>query len=293
MTLSNKTIDKLISEALAIEAGAAIEADALGFMARAMVQATMPHKKVQHNEFVRKNGAFTLSMLSPSAIGLPYGSIPRLLMAWITTEAVRTQSRELILGDSLSSFMRELGLAPTGGTTGSIPRLKAQTKRLFSTTVSCTYDDKHKTALLGYRISDKALLWWDAKSPDQKSLWESTVTLTEPFYNEITGYPVPIDMRALKAIKRSPLALDLYCWLTYRMSYLNKRTEIPWPALAAQFGSEYTKTKHFRQAFLHSLKKIFVVYKDLNISEGKHGLILMPSKTHISKRGVSILMTKD
>jgi len=288
-----KNIEKLITEALAIEAEAAVEANALGFMARAMVQATMPHKKTTKNEFVRRNGAFTLSMLSPAHIGLPYGSVPRLLMAWLTTEAVRTQSRELILGDNLSAFMRELDLVPTGGRWGSITRLKTQTKRLFSTSVSCTYDGKDKTALMGYRIADSALLWWDTKTPpEQQSLWKSAVTLTEPFFKELTEHPIPIDMRALKAIKRSPLALDLYCWLTYRMSYLSKQTEIPWPALAVQFGSEYSRTRDFKAAVLKELRKVMVVYSEVNVTEGKHGLILKPSPPHIKKKGVSFLLTK-
>ena len=95
--------ENFIQEVLAIEAENAREAGALGYMARALVQATMPHKAIKENEFSRKNGSFVLSILSPSQVGLPYGSIPRLLMAWITTEAVRTKERKLILGDSLSS----------------------------------------------------------------------------------------------------------------------------------------------------------------------------------------------
>ena len=50
-----------------------MEAGALGFMARAMVQATMPHRKVDGNEFERRNDAFTLSLMAPAKIGLPYG----------------------------------------------------------------------------------------------------------------------------------------------------------------------------------------------------------------------------
>ena len=46
---------------------------------------------------------------------LPYGNLPRLLLAWVSTEAVRTQSRELVLGRSLSEFMRALGLEPVSG----------------------------------------------------------------------------------------------------------------------------------------------------------------------------------
>jgi len=129
--MNRRNLDKLISEALAIEAQEAKEVGALGFMARALTQATMPHKKTQESVFERTNGAFTLSIMSPPSIGLPYGTVPRLLIAWVTTEAVRTRERELVLGESLSGFMSELDLVPTGGRWGNITRLKEQMKSLL------------------------------------------------------------------------------------------------------------------------------------------------------------------
>ena len=170
------TQEALISEALAIEAESAQNAGALGFMARAMVQATLPHKKVEGNEFERKNGAFTLSLMAPAKIGLPYGTVPRLLLAWLTTEAMKTQSRELELGSSMSAFMAELGLSPTGGAQGDITRLKNQARRLFSATVSASYEDDEKAADIGFRLADKSMLWWHAKDPDQAPLWRSSVS---------------------------------------------------------------------------------------------------------------------
>ena len=142
-------LNELVREALAIEVEAAREAGTLGFMARALVQATMPHKKTDAVEFTRTNGAFTLSMWAPSKVGLPYGSIPRLLMAWLTTEAVRIKERRLTLGDTLSSFMRELGMVPTGGRWGTITRLRDQTRRLFTTSVSCWYEAEEHEAEMG------------------------------------------------------------------------------------------------------------------------------------------------
>ena len=46
---------------------------------------------------------------------LPYGNLPRLVLAWVSTEAVRTQSRELVLGRSLAEFMRKLGMEDRSG----------------------------------------------------------------------------------------------------------------------------------------------------------------------------------
>lgn len=281
--INSQSIDRIITEALAIEAEAAQDAGALGFMARAMVQATLPHRKVEGAYFQRANGNFTLTLLAPPDIGLPYGTIPRLLLAWLTTEAVRTKSRELELGDSMSSFMRELGLVPTGGRWGSITRLKAQTSRLFCSTVSASYKDSNRLAEMGYRLADKTILWWDAKSPAQTSLWRSTVTLSAPFYDEVVSHPVPVDMRVLKALKQSPLALDIYCWLTYRMSYISKPTTIPWEGLSNQFGSNYADIKNFRAHFIKALQQVLTVFPDADAMPTEHGLALKPSITSVRR----------
>jgi hypothetical protein len=282
--ISHEALDKLITEALVIEAEEAKSADALGFMARAMVQATLPHKKVEEAEFNRTNGNFTLSITAPSRIGLPYGAIPRLLLSWITTEAVQTKHREIELGDSLSAFMRELDMVPTGGRWGSITRLKEQMKRLFASSVTLTYDDGQTWALESVKPVDSARLWWPPKEPEQATLWKSTVLLSQQFFDEITAHPVPIDMRALKALKKSPMALDIYLWLTYRMFYLRKPTTIPWGVLAGQFGAGYAEPRQFKAAFLRELKKVQVVYPDAKLEDAPRGLMLLPSKPHVRGR---------
>ena len=278
------SIDHLITEALAIEAEEARDAGALGFMARAMVQATLPHKQVAGNEFTRTNGNFSLTLLAPSKIGLPYGSIPRLLLSWITTEAVKTRERELELGNSLSQFMGELGLVPTGGRWGSITRLKNQMQRLFASSVTCTYDDGVTWALESVKPVDSARLWWEPRNPDQAALWKSIITLGERFYQEIIRAPIPVDMRALRALKRSPLALDVYLWLTYRMFYLRKPTMVRWESLSYQFGADYKVLRQFKAAFLRELKKVMVIYSEVKVRPEVTGLLIAPSRPHISAR---------
>ena len=286
--ISTQTLSLLITQSMAIEAEDAAKAGAVGFMARALVQATLPHSKTAGNEFSRTNGNFTLSLLAPSHVGLPYGAIPRLLLSWMTTEAVRTKSRELELGDSLSGFMRELDLIPKAGRWGTTLRLKEQMTRLFASSVTCTYSDKRGVAMQSVNVVDAAQLWWNPKDPKQAALWKSTVSLGERFYNEIIERPVPIDIRALAALKRSPMALDIYLWLTYRMSYLNTPVSIPWAALSIQFGAGYKEVRQFRAAFLRELKRVLVVYPEAKVRVMEAGLdggalMLSPSKTHIKK----------
>ena len=284
MVMLNKSVEKLFRAALAIDEQSALDAGELGFMARAMTLCTLPHSKPKEQEFTRKNGNYTMSMVALKAIGLPYGTIPRLLLAWISTEAVRTKSRTLTLGASLSHFLKELGLSRSGGERGDITRFKDQLKRLFSCSISCNYHSEDRDAGMGFRIAQKYDLWWHPQQPDQAGLWESTLTLSEEFYEEVTKSPVPIDMRALKALKRSPLALDIYIWLTFRTSYLKNTTAITWEQLQTQFGAEYKRTIDFKIAFKDALRKVQVNYSGANIEPTDVGITLKPGTTSVLKK---------
>jgi len=283
-SMNQANIDKLVNEVLAIEQEEAEKAGTIGYMTRALIQATLPHSKVDGHEFKRRNGDFKLTILADSDIGLPYGSIPRLLMAWITTEAVKTKQRELILGRTLSGFMAELGMIPSGGRWGSITRLKDQMKRLFSAAISCTYESESNWGIRNVVPVEKAELWWNPKTPDQAGLWESKLLLGETFFKEVIESPVPIDMRALTALRQSPMALDIYCWLTYRLSYLRKATQIPWGVLQVQFGADYKDLRQFKRRFLNQLERVLFVYPEARVEYKTSSLILLPSRSHVSKQ---------
>lgn len=282
--MKKENIDKLVSEVLAIEQEEAHKAGALGYMARALIQATMPHSRMDSHEFKRRNGAFKLTILADSEVGLPYGSIPRLLMSWITTEAVKTKQRELILGHTLSKFMAELEMIPSGGKWGSITRLKDQMKRLFSASISCSYDDGQNWSIRNVMPVEKAELWWDPKNPHQAAMWESKLLLGDTFFQQIIESPIPIDMRVLKVLRQSPMAIDIYCWLTYRISYLRRITPIPWSVLQMQFGANYKDVRQFKRKFISQLKKVLVFYPNAKVKEDNDSLILFPGKTHIQKQ---------
>lgn len=284
-----KDVSALIEEALALELEDAKEAGRLGFMARALVQATMPHSKPDSNEFVRTNGFYELTMLAPTAVGLPYGTYPRLLMAWITTEAVRTKSSELVLGQSLSEFMKQLGMNPTGGRWGNIARLKEQMVKLFRTSISCEYSDGERTTLLNVQTVKSADLWWNPQHPEQAGLWESKLILNQDFYDEVVKSPVPLDLGVLKALSKSPMAIDIYVWASYRRSYAKRITEIPWEGLQMQFGAGYSSDSRgradFKRNFLKAANKVALYDPNLGLAEGENGLILVPKRTHIKKMG--------
>ena len=273
---------------------AAREADPdLGFMARMMALCSLPRTNPgNRSKYVRHNGPYTLGMTAGINTKLPFGNLPRLLLAWVCTEAVRTQSRVLVLGKSLSDFMRALGVySSSGGRGGVQTRLRNQMKRLFGCTVTMIYEEPGGFARVSSLVADKHEFWWNERKPDQPMLWESKIELGEKFFNEIVSHPVPLDLTTLKALKRSPLGLDLYLWLVYRTFALRAPQQITWRQVYRQFGvdpnraSDKRTVDAFRTKALRELKKIKLAWPELNYTTAKGVLILLPSAPAIAPVG--------
>ena len=258
-----------------------------GFLGRTMALCSLPRSNPGNRlQYKRVNGPFTLGMIAGLNNKLPFGTNPRLILSWLCTEVVRTGSREIVLGRSLSAFMRKLGIASTDGRGQA--RLRNQMDRLFNCSVSMIYKDEHGKATVNSLIALRTEFWWNPKRPDQAGLWESKVRLSESFFNEIVSHPVPLDLTTLKVLKRSPLGLDLYLWLTYRIFALTTPQRLSWQQMYRQFGAHPDKASdkrtvdNFRTKCLRELKKIKLAWPDLNYTTPPGLLILHPSIPHIS-----------
>lgn len=289
MPRKKKDVEKLVQEALAMEAEEAHEVGTTGYMARVLTQTAIPHSPVTGSLFERTNGTITVTIADVSGSGLPYGSYPRLLLAWITTEAVKSGDPLLEFGPTLSGFMAELGLLPTGGRWGTIHRLREQMVRLFSSSISCRYSGEVTDIGTQLLVAKGYNLWWDPKKPDQAALWGSTVRLSTDFFNEVVEHPALVSMRALKLLKQSPLSLDIYAWLTYRYSYLQRKTSIPWEALQMQFGARYPNTtdglRDFKKRFRQAAERVRTVYPAARFQVDRNCFVLLPSATPARKSG--------
>jgi hypothetical protein len=282
---------KLLDASGEIFAEMAAKKDA-AYLPRELVQVTLPHKNPGNVPvWQRTNGNLTLAIQpgfnirTGKSYGYPFGSIPRLLLFWVTTEALRTRSRRLELGHSLSGFMAELGLNSYtgGGKRGDAKRLRDQMQRLFRARFSFESekvgDRRTGSAWLDMQVAPEGMLWWDHKQPDQGALWGSWIELGERFYEAITAAPVPADMRALRALKRSPLALDLYAWLTYeafRSHKSGKSRFENWEQLHGHLGGEYAYLHHFRAKAKAALRKIQIVYPGLKLGKRIGGIEVLP-----------------
>jgi hypothetical protein len=299
---------KLLDAAVLIYGEAATKKDA-AFIARELVQVSLPHSNPGNIPvWTRTNGNVTLAiqagadLATGKSYGYPYGTIPRLLLFWMTTEALRNRHkdkpRRLDLGHNLKAFMLELDLNPDNGSRGAkrsdAHRLNDQMNRFFNAVISFQgrgeQDGSMVTARRNMLVAEDIVFWWDAKHPDQSTLWGSYIDLGERFYEAITAAPVPVDVRALRALKGSALALDLYSWLAYE-AFRAHKSDRPryetWEQLQTHCGGDYGRTDNFRAKAKVALRKIKAVYPGLKIGNKMGGIEVLPeSLTALQPRPV-------
>ncbi|MCB1094681.1 MAG: hypothetical protein KDN22_03785 [Verrucomicrobiae bacterium] len=272
-----------------------IEDGELGHSTRVLVQATLPHGPPPKDQelWIRRNGFATLTVQSgfkidtktgeKQLVGLPYGTLPRLIMLYLCSEAKRLKTPEISLGDNLNDFMKELGLNRTGGDRGDITRLKTQAERLVQSRMQYQWDDGKTSAGFSASIAKKWLFFWDQQSPNQPSLFQNTVTLSADFYQEIIEHPIPLHLGAIQALKGSSFDLDLYTWLNYRVATLRKPAVIRWSALQQQLGADYSDTKDFAKNARKRLVNVQAVWQGLECEIVRGGFRLKPCEPSVPK----------
>ena len=238
-------------------------------------------------ERVNGNTRITISPYVKGGQALyPYGIYPRLLLTWMTTEAIKTGTNDIQIADGLRAFMRQIGTTQ-GGRQKRV--MLDQMQRLFNahirieTVEEVVRDGEPLTHVVtkNFQFTDEHELWLkDSESVE----WGSTVTLSPKFYESLVSHSFPIYSEALKAIGNSAFCLDIYLFLVSRLYRLKKRTRISWTQLNEQFGGRYAEMKAFKRDFLKHLKTVQIIYPEARVeSEGKC-LVLMPSKQHVPSR---------
>ena len=271
----------------------------VGFGAKCLIQASLPYRnpkpeQLTNGAWVRESGNYTL-WVQGGINGIPYGTYPRLFVMWLTSEAIRTGSRKITTGGNFAEFCRKLNIDRSRGKNGAGKRLIEQADKLLQSRAAFVTGSISDTSKLKQSeflsFADKYTLFFDPdeRASDQGSLFESEITLTENFFNEITQHCIPVDMRAVLALQQSPLELDIYQWLSYRMFYLSRPSFPTWKQLYLQFGSTYGRPRDFKDAFEKALQSVMKVYPRVNVSSTSTGLILSPSPTPVSPQIASSL----
>jgi len=219
-------------------------------------------------------------------LGLPFGPKPRLVLAHLNTEALRTDSPEIEIESSLTAFVKRLKLDPGGR---NMRTIKDQLARLSASTVRFGLVRDGGAVTVNSQIVSAFDLWFP-KDDRQKVLWPSTVRLSLDYFESLKVHAVPLDEKALAALSHSALALDIYAWLAQRLHRIPKphRQFIPWPVVKEQFGGDYERLRKFREKFLLALHQVHAVYPAAKLDVTDGGLFLYTSPPPVMKTGVVV-----
>jgi hypothetical protein len=268
----------------------------MGFMNRLLALCSLPRTDPGDQlQYKRENGPYKLIMIAGGDTKLPYGNLPRLLLAWICTEVVQKKERKIVLGSSLAEFMHKLGINnDSGGAQSDRTRLKTQIDRLFSCQIQLIVETDERKRMRPYPISDDSDLWWSYREPNQLALMKSWIEIGQKLYDEILAHPVPIDMNILKQMKRSSLGIDLYLWLSYKVHAMTSQGKgaetLTWERLYVQFGADPSKVSdkfivnNFRRDALRELKKLRLSWPTLRFETPTGALKLHPGRASITPK---------
>lgn len=277
------------SERQAIDAAASVLAEEetrLGITHAGFAMTSLPHKRIEVPVWRRDGGRTTLLVEAGhdrdgALIGVPYGSLARLILLYLQTEAIRTNSPEVELGRSMNSWMNRMGLR-AGGKTYQL--VAEQARRIsacrltFFTEHTNGVESRHNGAFVQDAISLRGV-----SDENQPSFWNDRIRLDDGFWRSLKTHPVPVREESIRAIGTRSLAIDVYIWLAYRLHALAKSTPVSWAAIHAQFGAGFRHVRQIKPTFTEALSLALAVYPEARVDMDRTGLTLHPSPPAVPK----------
>ncbi|KGG81905.1 replication protein [Comamonas thiooxydans] len=270
--------------------------DDLGYMHSIICQVGLPRSEVQGTSFERISGGAGLLVEAGKLWDgkqfvqqpIPYGPMPRLILAWMNTYAVRFNTPEIPIGDSASEFLRMLGKQTNGGKRGAFTTFKKQVQALSACRMTLGFNANG----MAHTYEGKPIKHfeaWLAATEEQRPLWPGTVTFSEDYYKTLKEHAVPLDLRAFMELKGSALAMDVYAWLAQRLYRVEgKGRTLHWKSLREQFGQEYEgkePDKNFKKKFLPALRDVLTVYPQARVKQVNGGILVMRSSPPVPPKG--------
>ena len=281
-----------------VEAASAYMSDedaGIGFLYSGWCQAALPHKRLPDHLGWQMEGERVTLIIEPGMrpgpdggdpipVGVPFGSRARLILLYLQSEALRTGSREVVLGHTLREWLKKIGINSGGKDTRGV---REQAKRISLCRLTFHVRSGDRIGLLNQSIVDAAM-FVSSRDGAQESLFCEVARLSDGFFKQLQKHPVPLEDAAIHAIANNSQAIDIYCWLAYRLHALSNPRPVTWVALKAQFGRSVARMDNFKRLFQPNLQLALAVYPDARVDVSDAGLVLHASRPPVSPRQISV-----
>ena len=276
------------AERQALDAAAAILAEEearLGITHAGFAMTSLPHRRIAESVWRRQGSSTTLLITSGhneagDTIGVPYGSIARLILLYLQTEAIRTGSAEVELGRSMNAWLSRMDLA-IGGRTYQL--VTEQARRISACRLTFFIERPGAKIFENGAFVSSGISMAGVADPRQPTLWQEKVRLDEGFLRSLREHPVPVREEAVRAIGTRSMAIDIYIWLAYRLHVLTRPTPLSWLSVHGQFGGGFKNLRQFKPTFTEALTLALAVYPEARVQIEPEGLILHPSAPAVPK----------
>lgn len=275
--------------------------DRMDFLHTAMCQVGLPRRRTEARTFERRSGIVSVLLEAGKLFNgidwvdqpLPYGTTPRLVMVHVSSEAIRTQSRTVEIGDSMRQFLTTLGMQTSGGERGGYTALRRQMAALAACRLTLGMFNDGRVVNVDAKPFKKFEAWLQ-QDGSQQTFWPGSLELSNDFYETLQYHAVPLDYRALSALKHSALALDVYTWLAHRLCRVTRPggTKLSWENLVEQFGQEYRDRRNFKHEFKQVLREVTAVYPQAKIRDVPGGIVLLQSPPPLARTQVSLALPR-
>jgi hypothetical protein len=255
------------------------EVSRLGITHAGFAMTSLPHKRIEEPLWRRQGHRTTLLVEAGRTatggwIGVPYGSIARLILLYLQTEAVRTGDPEVELGKSMHAWLSRMGI-PAGGKNYKL--VAEQAGRISACRLTFLTEMPGAELRQNGAFVQNAITLTVAADERQRALWQDRVRLDDGFWRSLREHPVPVREEAVRAIGARSLALDVYIWLAYRLHALTRSTPVTWTALHGQFGAGFKAVRQLKPTFREALMLALAVYPEARVDLEPTGVVLHPS----------------
>ena len=256
-------------------AGPVVSRGDLSFTHSIFVQCFLPLRPLvppNHQRWEVSHGSASLSieaghLANPRSVGhwdareVPAGPKARLLFAYINDFAIRHKTPVIDLGKSLRAFM-DMNRVPIGGRNGR--EIGRQLKNIAAARIVLGIWSDVRVSTRQSRVAARIDFWRD-RNPGQSTFWEPELQLAPEYFEELREHRVPLYFPALVKLQANPRAMDVFCWLVYRMRSVGFPVKIPYAALHPVFGGGIKLLKHFKMEFRKTMIAVHHSYPQARV----------------------------
>jgi hypothetical protein len=276
------------ADRLAVEAAAVVmaeEVSRLGITHAGFAMTSLPHKRIEEPLWRRQGHRTTLLVESGRTgqgdwIGVPYGSVARLILLYLQTEAIRTGDPEVELGRSMHAWLSRMDISAGGK---NYKLVTEQARRISACRLTFLTEIPGAELRQNGAFVQNAITLTAAADERQRALWQDRVRLDDGFWRSLREHPVPVREEAVRAIGARSLALDVYIWLAYRLHVLTRPMPVTWVALHGQFGAGFKAVRQLKPTFRDALALALAVYPEARVDLDSAGALLHPSPPAIPR----------